>query len=80
MADLKKVLGGIDLNNISLADLGKITNPALRNALVDVVTTPDAAIGHQNHGSHSDHSTDSGRFLELDFASRRAGRDVGPGP
>lgn len=68
----------IDLDKFTLADLGEIKNPALRNALLDAVLTPggDVAVGHQNHGSHGDHTTDSSRFIEMEFLAKK-GRDVG---
>jgi predicted transcriptional regulator len=74
MADLKTNLENIDLSKITLADLGRLKSPALRDALVDLARRPGGveAFGHQNHGSHSNHGTESAKFLELQFALEKA--------
>ena len=59
----------VDLSKVTLNDLRQLRNPALREALLELVRFPDdvLALGHQNHGSHSNHSTESAEFLRLRF-------------
>lgn len=67
-----EALANIDLKNLSAADVAKIDNPVIRNALIQIMKTPlDVAASHQNHGSHGDHSKNAARFLELEFLAQR---------
>lgn len=64
-----KALERIDLENLTISDIKSIENPVLRDALNNILQRKiDLARSHQNHGSHSDHSTDSARLGELEFA------------
>ncbi len=65
----KSVFEQIDLSKVSLQDLMTLKNSSVRDALVEMVRNPDsiAASGHQNHGSHENHNTDSSKFLETEF-------------
>lgn len=69
--DIVGKLDQLDLRKVTLEHLRQIRNPALRDALVDLVRTPagDVALGHQNHGSHSNHSTEAVDFLRIQFGS-----------
>ncbi len=66
----------IDLSKVTLEDLKRLRNPSLREALLDLVRLPDdvLALGHQNHGSHSNHTTESAEFLDLQFKADRSAR------
>ena len=71
-------LAQIDLSKVTLEELKRLRNPSLRDALLDLVRLPDdvLALGHQNHGSHSNHTTESAEFLDLKFKTERsAGRE-----
>jgi hypothetical protein len=68
-------LDQIDLSSITLQDLRKLKNPALKNALTDLVRMPDdlMAIGHQNHSSHGDHATaPAAEFRKMTFRPEEA--------
>jgi hypothetical protein len=78
--DVKKVLANIDINKLTLAEVARFKNPAVRDALIDMLKNPgDLAASHQNHGSHADHSTSSSRFLELELLAKGGGVRGGRG-
>jgi hypothetical protein len=68
MADKGK-LEAIDLASVTLEDLRVLKNSGVRDALIEMIRNPESllASGHQNHGSHSNHSTDAAKFLETEF-------------
>jgi hypothetical protein len=72
MADSR--LEQFELSNITLEDLRLLKNSAVRDALVEMVRNPGSLVasGHQNHGSHENHSTDASRFLETIFIQNLA--------
>lgn len=63
----------IDLSKVTLEDLRVMKNPSFRDALVSLIRNPGdlARIGHQNHGSHGDHSTDAARFIDIGNVEKR---------
>jgi len=70
--DLKE-LERIDLAKMTVADLARLRSPALRDALLEAVRRVNvAAYGHQNHGSHTNHGTESSQFLEIEFSRKVA--------
>jgi hypothetical protein len=72
----------VDLSSISLEDLRSLKNSAIRDALLEMIRNPQGllATGHQNHGSHGNHSTDAASFVQkelLQSAVRGAGETKG---
>jgi hypothetical protein len=59
----------VDLSRISLEDLRTLKNSAVRDALLEMIRNPQGllASGHQNHGSHGNHSTDAASFLNKEI-------------
>ena len=53
MAGLEK-LNEVDFSNMTIADVRKLKNTALKNALTHVINRGLDSASHQNHGSHSD--------------------------
>jgi hypothetical protein len=78
--DVKRALASIDINKLTVADVARFKNPAVRDALVEMIKNPgDLASSHQNHGSHADHSTNASRFLELELLAKSGGIRGGGG-
>ena len=66
-------LEDLDLEKISIGDIRGLKNTVLRDALLDALQRRiDPMASHQNHGSHSDHNTDSSKLIELEYLGRRA--------
>jgi hypothetical protein len=64
-------LDDLDADKLTIADIKKLKDPALREALLDrLKRRGDVVASHQNHGSHADHSTSAERFSELEFAKK----------
>lgn len=78
MADAKDKLDQIDLGRITLDDISKLENSALREALLALARQPGQrlAAGHQNHGSHSNHNTEAAAFIDTQFVAREVVREM----
>ena len=52
-----ELLQKIDLDKLTLGDIRKITSPALRKVLIDLVRVTGETFKpeHTSHGSHTDH-------------------------
>lgn len=80
MSDITEKLKQIDLTKVTLDDLQKLENITLRNSLIDMIRNPGmrAASGHQNHGSHTNTSSDLVHH-ELGVAVKDVAKDVTKG-
>jgi hypothetical protein len=75
--DTKKLkFDQIDLSSITLDDLKEIKNGKLRDALIELVKSPESLVasGHQNHGSHTNHGTDASKFIDLELKMNPASK------
>jgi len=53
-----KELDEIDLSKVSIQDIKNMKNKVLRDSILRLITRPsDDILSHQNHESHSDHTT-----------------------
>lgn len=62
----------IDVNSMTIDDIKKISNPALMQALLEVVRLKDvlAKPEHSNHGMHTNYLKEATQFVNFEINSR----------
>jgi hypothetical protein len=54
--EIRELLEKVDLDNLTLGEIKKISSPALRNALAELIAGVAGGAHHTKHSSHAKHA------------------------
>lgn len=64
--DLLRALDGMDLENMTVAQVRAVNNPVLRRVLLNSLSDLTAAVQHVSHGQHTSHAKSEALDLPFD--------------